>query len=100
MTERRDEIVDNEFEEPHGPLEKLIANIQSEILDVDRFGRADSFYDFSGTSLDAIRICARIERDSGYRALPVWLLETDILADFAKRLETERLETEGHPADG
>ena len=95
MTERRDEIVDNEFQAPDGPLETLIANIQSEILDVDRFGRTDSFYAFSGTSLDAIRICARIERDSGYRALPVWLLETDILADFAKRLEAEK-----HPVDG
>jgi hypothetical protein len=95
LAERRDEFVDNEFEAPHGSLETLIANIQCEILDVDRFGRTDSFYDFSGTSLDAIRICARIERDSGYRALPVWLLETDILADFAKRLEAE-----GHPADG
>jgi hypothetical protein len=95
LTERRDEFADNEFEAPHGPLETLIANIQCEILDVDRFGRTDSFYDFSGTSLDAIRICARIERDSGYRALPVWLLETDILADFANRLEAE-----GHPADG
>lgn len=86
MTECREQLIDSEFQEPEGTLETAIAKILAEILDVDRVGRTDSFYDFSGTSLQAIRICARIERETGHHALPLWLFETDVLADFARRL--------------
>ena len=89
MSECREQFVDSEFEAPRGAVETSVAEIQAEILGIDRFGRADSFYDFGGTSLQAIRICARIERDIGYRVLPVWLFETDVLADFVERLMTE-----------
>lgn len=89
MIECREQHADNDFEMPEGSLEVAIAHIQAEILGVDRVGRADSFYDFGGTSLQAIRICARIEREIGSRALPAWLFETDVLADFAQRIETE-----------
>jgi phosphopantetheine binding protein len=93
VSEGREQFIDQEYEEPQGPLETSVAKIQAEILGVDRLGRADSFYDFGGTSLQAIRICARIEREVGYPALPVWLFETDVLADFVKRLETEGQQT-------
>jgi hypothetical protein len=89
LSECREDFVDSEFEAPQGALETAVAQIEAEILGVDRFGRADSFYDFGGTSLQAIRICARIERDVGHRALPIWLFETDVLADFVKRLQAE-----------
>jgi hypothetical protein len=89
LTEFREEIVDSEFCEPEGTLEITVAKVQAEVLGVDRIGRTDSFYDFGGTSLQAIRICTRIERETGYRALPVWLFDTDVLADFVQRLEAE-----------
>ena len=85
----REQFSDDKFREPEGSLEAAIARIQAEVLEVDRIGRTDSFYDFGGTSLHAVRICARIEREVGYRAQPLWLFESDMLADFAKRLETE-----------
>ncbi len=87
MPESREQFVDTEFEAPKDPLESLVAKIQAEVLDIDRVGRSDSFYDFGGTSLQAIRICARVERDIGCKALPVWLFESDILADFVQRLD-------------
>jgi Phosphopantetheine attachment site len=89
LTEFREQIVDSDFCEPEGTLETAVAKIEAEILEVDRIGRTDSFYDFGGTSLKAIRICARIERETGYRALPLWLFDTDVLADFVQRLEVE-----------
>lgn len=89
MKERREELVDTDFETPVGSLEMAVAGILAEVLEVDRYGRADSFYDFGGTSLHAIRICARIESELGYRAVPVWLFETDVLADFAELLIAE-----------
>jgi hypothetical protein len=89
VIQSREHYVDTEFEQPSGPLEAAVARIEADVLGVDRLGRADSFYDFDGTSLQAIRICARIERETGYRALPIWLFATDVLADFVKQLESE-----------
>lgn len=89
VIECREQHTDNQFHAPEGSLETAVAHIQADILGVDRVGRTDSFYDFGGTSLQAIRICARIEREIGSRALPAWLFETDVLTDFVKRLETE-----------
>lgn len=89
MAECRENFIEETFEAPEEPLEIAVAGILAEILGVDRVGRADSFYDFGGTSLQAIRICARIEKDLGYHALPIWLFENDVLADFAKRLEAD-----------
>lgn len=83
MAEARESWVDSEFIGPDGEIELTIAKIQAEILDIDRFGRSDSFYDFGGTSLQAIRVCARVEREVGLRAKPAWLLSHDVLADFA-----------------
>lgn len=83
MTEPRENWVDTDFQAPSGEIESSIARIQAEVLDIDRFGRTDSFYDFGGTSLQAIRVCARVEREVGLRAKPAWLFSNDVLADFA-----------------
>jgi hypothetical protein len=87
MTEPREEFVDSPYEEPATPLESSVARITAQVLGVDRIGRNDNFYDFGGTSLQAIRICARIEREANCRALPDWLFESDALSDFVSRLQ-------------
>jgi acyl carrier protein len=89
VREARESFTDTSYEEPRGSLEAAIAEIQAEILDVDRVGRSDSFYDLGGTSLQAMRICARLERDLGVQALPVWLFDADVLSDFAERVAAE-----------
>lgn len=86
MTECREDFVDTDFEAPAGDLELAVAKIEADVLGVDRIGRTDSFYDFGGTSLEAIRICARIEGEVGIRAQPLWLFSNDILADFVRQL--------------
>lgn len=95
MTTPREGLVDSAYEEPQTPLEASIARICAEVLDIDRIGRTDSFYDFSGTSLQAIRVCARIEREAGYRVLPGWLLENDVLADFVELVRTQGVAVHG-----
>lgn len=75
-----------EYEPPTDELEEEIAAVMAEVLSVDRVGRRDSFYDLGGTSLAAIRICARIERRLGLRVDPLWLLDHDELADFAEQI--------------
>ena len=58
--------------------------ILCEILEIDD-GRAspeDSFYDFGGTSLQAMRICTRIHRELGAEVAPELLFEADTFGDF------------------
>lgn len=88
MTESREGLVDTEYVAPNGDLERTVADIAAQVLEVSRFGRNDSFYDFGTTSLQAVRICARIQKQTGIPALPVWLFDNDVLSDFAERLST------------
>jgi len=74
-----------------------VAGICAEVLGVSRVGRTDSFYDFGATSLQAVRICARINRLTAIQALPVWLFAHDALADFVARLRES--ETDGGAAE-
>ncbi len=86
MVESRQEFIDEEYVAPVGDMETSVAEIVAGVLGVDRIGRTDSFYDFGGTSLQAIRICTRVEAQLGLRAVPVWLFEHDVLKDFVTRL--------------
>ncbi|MFD8723969.1 phosphopantetheine-binding protein [Streptomyces sp. NPDC059629] len=88
MPAGREDFAELPYEAPQDDLEKQVADIVAEVLDVDRVGRDDSFYDFGGTSLQAIRICARIERDLGMKALPLWFFSNDVLHEFVQELRT------------
>lgn len=90
MIESREQFVEHVFEAPTGDTEAAVSRILADVLGLDRMGRTDSFYDFGGTSLQAIRVCARIEAELGCPAEPVWLFTSDVLADFAAKLEAER----------
>jgi len=90
MTTLREDFVETDFEAPTSQLEQAVANILADVLSVDRIGRSDSFYDFNGTSLQAIQICARIERQLGIRAQPSWLFTNDLLESFVAQLSTRQ----------
>ena len=90
MSESREQFVDHAFDEPLGETEATVSAILADVLGIDRMGRSDSFYDFGGTSLQAIRICARIEAEIGCPAQPEWLFTNDVLADLAAKLDAER----------
>jgi hypothetical protein len=94
MTERREDFLDTEYVAPEGELEQAVADISAEVLGVARVGRTDSFYDFGATSLQAVRICARIHRLTKIQALPVWLFSNDVLADFVARLREAEIDGE------
>jgi acyl carrier protein len=95
MGEYREKFVDHAFEEPRGEEEQSVARVIAEVLHVDRVGRTDSFYDFGGTSLMAIKICARLEHELGCKAEPSWLFTSDIVADFIDKLQAERTPAAG-----
>ncbi|MEH1098881.1 acyl carrier protein [Micromonospora sp. CPCC 205561] len=61
---------------------EVVADIVADVLGIEEIDPADSFYDHDGTSLQALRICARIERATGVALTPVDLLDNDVLGDF------------------
>jgi hypothetical protein len=89
MNESREQFVDSAFEEPDGEVEQSVARIIADVLGIDRMGRTDSFYDFGGTSLTAMKVCARLEGEHGWLTQPGWLFSTDVVADFARRVQFE-----------
>lgn len=89
MRESREQFVDSAFEEPDGEVEQSVARVIADVLGIDRIGSTDSFYDFGGTSLAAIKICARLESERGCRVPPSWFFVTDVVADFARRVQSE-----------
>ncbi|MEU6578124.1 phosphopantetheine-binding protein [Streptomyces sp. NPDC046805] len=93
MADSREEMVDAAYEPPEGELEQAVADIVAEVLGIDRVSRGDSFYDFGGTSLQAIRICARIELRLGLKALPLWLFSNDVLHEFVEELRVQAAKT-------
>ncbi|MFE5494139.1 acyl carrier protein [Streptomyces virginiae] len=59
-----------------------MASVVAGVLGVDRVGMDDSFYDFGGTSLQAISLCVRLEKATGRAIEPVDVLEYDVLCDL------------------
>jgi Phosphopantetheine attachment site len=93
MPKNREDFTDVPYEACEPGLEQSVSEIMADVLDIDRVSRTDSFYDFAGTSLQAIRICARIESTLGLKALPLWLLSNDLLPEFVAELRTRTEQT-------
>ena len=55
-----DFVSQQEYEPPQGEVEEALAQIWSEILDVERVGRNDNFFELGGHSLLAIRLVGMV----------------------------------------
>ncbi|MPY55822.1 acyl carrier protein [Streptomyces spongiae] len=62
---------------------EVVLHIVEEVLRVGTVAPDASFYDFGGTSLQAMRICVRIEKRLAVVIKPEALLDSDCLGDFA-----------------
>ncbi len=51
----------DEFISPRGALEEVVANIWQEVLEVERVGAQDNFFDLGGHSLLAVDVHSRLE---------------------------------------
>lgn len=68
------------------PAAAAVLAIVAEVLNVAQVAPDDDFYDFGGSSLQAMRICARLEKDLRIKAAPEALFEAESLGDFATGL--------------
>ena len=86
---KRPELEEN-FVAPRTPIEEVLANIWAEILDLDRVGIFDSFFDLGGHSLLSVKLMFRI-KEVFQLELPLQnLFEAPTVADFAQLVEAYR----------
>ncbi|MFF5780773.1 acyl carrier protein [Streptomyces virginiae] len=66
---------------PQAGTQEAVFRIVADVLKVPHVEPTDTFYDFGGTSLQAMRICARIGKELGLLIGPEALFESETLAD-------------------
>jgi len=59
--------IDDDFEPPKTPMERTIAELWQEALELQRVGRHDNFFDLGGHSLLAMKVNAKLQRRTGVR---------------------------------
>ena len=74
---------DTVYVAPQTSMEKWLVDIWSEILQIDKIGRMDTFFDLGGDSLHAMRIFNRLRHDFNLELSIKLLFEHPTLAQFA-----------------
>jgi amino acid adenylation domain-containing protein len=74
-----------EYVAPRSPLEETLAEIWASILDLDRVGIHDDFFDLGGASMPSLEIAARAEAE-GIHFTPAFLFQHPTIAQLAEGL--------------
>ena len=81
-------MLEEEFVAPRNEIEETIAQIWREVLNVERIGVHDNFFDIGGNSLLAMQILANVRNSYDDVYLPLYsLFETPTIAGLAKQIE-------------
>ncbi|MEO0800992.1 MAG: amino acid adenylation domain-containing protein [Cyanobacteria bacterium J06642_2] len=87
--------LETSYTAPRTPTEELLASLWSEVLDVERVGVRDNFFDLGGHSLLAIRLASRTQTAIG-RPLPLLkLFEFPTIAELAAFIDRDRQTSSG-----
>lgn len=76
---------------PVSPVEQAVAQIWSEILNVEQVGLQDNFFELGGHSLLAMRVVARLKEDYDVDLTIATLFDNPRLGDFAMAILQEGL---------
>jgi len=79
--------------------EKIIANIWKEILNMDKVGVNDNFFEIGGNSLSIVKLKARLEKGFGKEVPDVKLLEYPTILSFSHYLNQEIVGTGSNPGE-
>ncbi|MGE0127977.1 MAG: amino acid adenylation domain-containing protein [Blastocatellales bacterium] len=83
------------FVAPRNPVEELLAGIWTDVLEIERVGVHDNFFDLGGHSLLATKLFSRI-RDTFQVELPLAdLFDSSTVAALAERIELAKREAQG-----
>ncbi|MDA0194643.1 MAG: phosphopantetheine-binding protein [Bacteroidetes bacterium] len=82
------EALTSEYIAPRNEIEKLIADIWSEVLGITKIGVTDDFLDLGGQSLQAIRIVTRINEAIQLDFPVTVVFDEPSIAKLSKRVES------------
>ncbi|KAF9983985.1 hypothetical protein BGZ75_004431 [Mortierella antarctica] len=89
-------FVGREYEEPQGKVEKLLADVWTSLLKIDRIGRHDNFFMLGGHSLLAVRMIEQL-RQLGYTLSVSALFDNPVLHTLAASLRLHEVGPEVPP---
>jgi len=75
---------------PETEVERTLARIWGEVLEVDAVGMEDDFFDLGGHSLLAIEMLSRIQSDLGVSLTPAEFLEAPTIAGLTSAIDPPR----------
>jgi amino acid adenylation domain-containing protein len=84
----RIDALGDDYREPATESERAVARILAQILDVEKVGADDSFFDLGGNSLIATRVIARINETLGSSLAIRELFEDPTVAGLAARADS------------
>lgn len=71
------------YESPEGEVELILASIWAEVLEVEKVGRNDNFFDLGGHSLKAMKVSALLNKRCGFEMPVRYLFEAPELKSLA-----------------
>ncbi|OYD86628.1 hypothetical protein CDG77_34005 [Nostoc sp. 'Peltigera membranacea cyanobiont' 213] len=84
--------LENGFVAPHSPREKILADLWTELLGLEKVGIHDDFFEMGGHSLLAIQLISRL-REAFSIQLPLrCLFESPTIAELAELLAAQQIE--------
>ena len=86
--------LDADYIAPSGELEKLIAGVWEEVLQLERVGIQDNFFDLGGNSLLIVRVQAKLADSAGHDVPLVELFQKPTVESLAQYLEKGSASTE------
>jgi acyl carrier protein len=85
-TQPREPHADAEPAAAEPALQQVILRAWCEVLDTDQLGPDDDFFELGGSSLDAVRIVARLEEDLSLELSVRVLLEARTVHEMTRRV--------------
>jgi len=81
------QVLDTDFIAPSSPVEKLLAEIWSKVLNINRIGTHDNFFELGGQSLLATQVLIRVGEQLSMDIPLTALFEKPTIAELAKLIE-------------
>lgn len=81
--------LENPFIPPQTPIEKVLANIWSEVLRLERVGIHDNFFEIGGDSIFSIQIVAKANK-AGIKITPKQIFLNQTITELARAASTKK----------
>ena len=79
--------IDTVFVAPESPVEKQLGTIWSEVLNIDRIGIHDNFFEIGGDLIATIQVMMRVSQQYEIELRPVALFTSPTIAQLAVQIE-------------